>query len=147
MARGLWIALLVVIILLIVSVLLLTQQKQPTGQTIQPIVNQPVNSPSLGNQNEQQNQPKNQPKNPETHDITIKNFAFSQSEIRIKRGDRVIWTNMDSIGHTVTSDSGDELNSKLLQEGESYSRIFNREGSFGYYCKPHPYMKARVIVE
>ena len=83
----------------------------------------------------------------ETYNIDIKNFAFTLSILTIKQGDKVIWTNQDSAPHTVTSDSGNELDSELFGKEEIYSHTFNTAGTFDYHCKPHPYMKARIIVE
>ena len=79
--------------------------------------------------------------------IRIANFAFSPAEIRIRKGEAVTWSNEDSVGHTVTSDSGGELGSSLLDKGQTYSHTFNNEGVFSYHCTPHPSMKAKVIVE
>lgn len=84
---------------------------------------------------------------PQTYSIDIANFAFSPSEIRIKAGDTIVWTNKDSARHTVTSDSGSELGSALLSDGESYSHTFSAAGTFSYHCAPHPYMKGKIIVE
>ena len=89
----------------------------------------------------------NQASQPRTYDIEIKNFDYSQKELRIKAGDIVIWTNKDSTRHTITSDSGDELDSELLAVGETYSQTFNQPGTFSYHCTPHPYMKGKIIVE
>lgn len=82
----------------------------------------------------------------QTYNIEIKKFAFSPSEITIKVGDTVIWTNYDFIPHTVTSDFGEELNSDTFGKEETYSHTFNKAGTFNYYCAVHPSMKAKVIV-
>jgi amicyanin len=79
--------------------------------------------------------------------IDIKNFAYSLESLTIKKGDSVIWTNRDSIEHTVTSDSGTELNSALLSQEQEYSHTFTNSGTYNYHCTPHPYMKASIIVE
>lgn len=85
--------------------------------------------------------------NSETSYVEIKNFGYSISELRIKTGDTVVWTNKDSVKHTVTSDSGSELDSSLLGKDEIYSRTFAESGTFDYHCTPHPYMKGKVIVQ
>ncbi|MBI2029740.1 cupredoxin family copper-binding protein [Candidatus Gottesmanbacteria bacterium] len=79
--------------------------------------------------------------------ITIANFAFSPQTITFKKGSTVTWTNEDNVGHTVTSDTGTQLNSPLLSKGQSYSKTFNETGTFSYHCTPHPNMKGTVIVE
>jgi len=83
----------------------------------------------------------------ETYNINIQNFAYSNTALTIKQRDIITWTNKDSARHTVTSDSGSELDSELLDKEESYSHTFNTAGTYNYHCTPHPYMKGKVIVE
>jgi amicyanin len=83
----------------------------------------------------------------ETTSVDIVNFAFSPQNIIIQVGDTVTWTNQDSAPHTVTSDSGSELDSELLSQGQSYSHTFNDPGTFEYHCTPHPFMIGTVTVE
>ncbi len=105
-------------------------------------------SPTTPNNSDTDNNPLSNPSSKiKTYPVTIENFAFSPSSLTIKKGEKVIWTNQDSAAHTVTSDSGNELGSKLLAKGESYSHIFNTVGTFNYHCTPHPYMKGIIIVE
>ncbi len=84
---------------------------------------------------------------PTTRAVDIKGFAFSVKELKVNIGDTVIWTQQDSVGHTVTSDTGSELGSSLLSVGQTYSHTFTTKGTFAYHCTPHPGMKATVIVE
>ncbi len=86
--------------------------------------------------------------NGESNEVTIKNFNFVQSKIRIKKGTAVTWTNQDSARHDIMPDSPSEnfKASQLLAKGESYSFTFNTAGTYSYYCSPHPYMKASVEV-
>lgn len=84
---------------------------------------------------------------PQTHNIEIKEFKFIPETLTIKQGDTIIWTNKDSARHTVTSDSGGELDSELLSKEESYSHTFNTKGEFAYHCTPHPYMEGKIIVK
>ncbi|MBI2629438.1 cupredoxin family copper-binding protein [Candidatus Pacearchaeota archaeon] len=83
---------------------------------------------------------------PKTYDVEIKNFAFSPSSLTIKKGDSVRWTNRDSVEHTATSDNN-AFDSSLLSNDESFTFTFNEAGEFSYHCTPHPYMKAKIIVE
>ncbi len=43
--------------------------------------------------------------------VNIKNFSFNPAALTIKTGTKVIWANNDSAPHTITSDSGNLLNS------------------------------------
>jgi|SRR3989344_3046748 len=97
--------------------------------------NNPTTNPSSGSQT------------PSTKSVEIANFAFSSPTLTINVGDTVTWANQDSVKHTVTSDSGTELSSSTLANGQTYSHTFNTAGTFAYHCIPHPYMKAKVIVQ
>ena len=80
-----------------------------------------------------------------THNISIQNFAFSQSSITVKKGDIVVWTNKDSAPHTITGENGGP-NSETLSQSGTYSFTFNNAGTFSYHCKFHPSMTGIVIV-
>lgn len=84
---------------------------------------------------------------PATHAVTIQNFSFAPATLTVKVGDTVVWTQKDSAPHTVTSDSGSELSSAILSPDQTYAHTFTTKGTFPYHCKPHPFMKATVVVE
>ncbi len=79
--------------------------------------------------------------------VDIKNFSFNPSTLNIKTGTKVTWVNDDSVAHTVTSDSGNLLNSGTISPGQSFSFTFSSTGSTNYHCTVHPMMKASVIVQ
>jgi len=81
-----------------------------------------------------------------TYNLEIRNFAFSNTDLSINKGDTVIWTNDDTVSHTVTSDSGNELNSPSIPQGGTYSHTFTTSGTFSYHCGIHPSMKANMKV-
>ena len=81
------------------------------------------------------------PPGPEpTHLVTIRNFAFSPATINVAVGDTVTWRNEDSAPHTVTSDTGTELQSPSISQGSTYQHIFAAAGSFSYHCNIHSTM-------
>ena len=82
-------------------------------------------------------------------EIDIKDFLYSSAELKIKAGSTVIWTNRDKAIHTVTSDSGGkaELNSGLMDQGETYTHNFTAVGVFNYHCNIHQMMKGKIVVE
>jgi plastocyanin len=82
-----------------------------------------------------------------TQTIDIRNFAYSPSSITVSVGTTVKWENKDSVLHTVTSDSGSELDSGNMATGQSFSHTFNTVGTFAYHCAIHTGMKAQVIVQ
>jgi plastocyanin len=78
--------------------------------------------------------------------VAIQSFAFSPASLTVKAGDTVVWTNMDSAQHTVTSDSGSELNSALLANGQTYSHTFTTAGTYPYHCTVHASMHGTITV-
>lgn len=82
-----------------------------------------------------------------TDKISIQSFAFLPGITRVKVGATVTWTNLDSIGHTVTVDSGTGPSSGTLQRGQSYSYTFTQAGSYAYHCSIHPEMRGTIVVQ
>ena len=78
-------------------------------------------------------------------EIEISRMAFKQSELRIPVGTTVRWVNKDPVGHTSTSDDG-TWQSPSIGPGETWELTFTETGEFGYFCIPHSFMTARVIV-
>ncbi|OGO51577.1 MAG: hypothetical protein A2148_01305 [Chloroflexi bacterium RBG_16_68_14] len=78
--------------------------------------------------------------------VRIRDFAFQPANIVIDAGQTVTWTNEDNIGHTLTSDEGDALDSEILGEGESFSFTFTQPREYRYHCTPHPNMQGLVTV-
>ena len=81
--------------------------------------------------------------------VQIKDYMFMLSVIKVKVGDTVTWTNMDSVHHNVVADnpSADAPNGPLIGQGETYSFKFVKAGTYKLHCNPHPYMHGTVIVE
>ena len=120
-----WIVIAVIIIIAILGYVLINQNKPA------PVTNTQQNQNSAAS----------------THNIDISNFAFSTTALTIKTGDTVVWTNKDSVSHTITSDTGNELSSKLLKTNDAYSHTFTTAGTFNYHCEVHPSMKASITVQ
>lgn len=81
--------------------------------------------------------------------VAIRDFAFEPAELKVAPGTRVTWINCESpegSPHTSTSDA-EGWGSSLLRDGESFTHTFGEPGEFAYHCAPHPFMKARVIVD
>ena len=78
--------------------------------------------------------------------VTIQNYAFSPATITVKAGDKVTWTNEDSVGHSATADQAG-FDTGVLQQGQSGSVTFAKAGTFTYHCSVHPDMKGTVIVQ
>lgn len=77
--------------------------------------------------------------------IAITNYQFVPSVVTVTPGTTVMWTNADSISHTVTA-VDNSWNSGELSSGASYRHTFTKPGTYQYYCSIHPSMKGEVIV-
>jgi amicyanin len=79
--------------------------------------------------------------------VGISGFVFVASDLKVKVGDTVTWTNNDSAPHTVTADDGKTFASPTLSQGGTFSFTFTTPGTFAYHCAVHPSMKGVVVVE
>lgn len=80
--------------------------------------------------------------------IAISNFAFNPPVITVSPGSSVIWNNLDSVPHTVTSLSGPEkFDSGELRQGARFIYKFTKVGTYNYYCSLHPAMLGKIIVQ
>jgi len=86
---------------------------------------------------------------------TLGDKAFSPNHIKLKVGSTVIWTNDDSIIHTVTSGAPNTPNAgqvfdsgltSLKSPSKIYSHKFTSTGEFSYFCRLHPTMVGEIEV-
>ncbi|MEO6728755.1 MAG: cupredoxin domain-containing protein [Candidatus Dojkabacteria bacterium] len=75
-------------------------------------------------------------------DVSIANMSFPLSTI-INKGQTVVWTNNDSVSHTVTSDL---FNSGTIAPGGTFTHQFDTAGTFTYHCNFHSNMVGTVVV-
>lgn len=76
---------------------------------------------------------------------------YDPAEISVKTGTTIIWTNADSVSHTVTS--GDPsagpsgaFDSDLVKPGKTFQHRFDSVGTTPYFCSVHPWMTGKVTV-
>ena len=84
------------------------------------------------------------------------NFVPKQVEGSLGQSNKFVWTNHDSVPHSVTSDSDYEdpvngaFNSMdtigLVPPNEKYEFTFTEVGEYPYHCEPHPWMTGKVTV-
>ena len=77
--------------------------------------------------------------------VSIRNFMFTMN-VTVTPGSKVTWKNMDGEPHTVASLDG-LFRSPALDEGDSYSFVFDKPGVYRYICSIHPGMKGVVTVK
>ncbi|MDP8943315.1 MAG: cupredoxin family copper-binding protein [Actinomycetota bacterium] len=78
--------------------------------------------------------------------VRIEDFRFVPAEIRVPRGGKVTFVNMDAARHTATSGEKGLFDTGLLEKGESKTVTFEDAGASPYFCRPHPFMRGRVVV-
>jgi amicyanin len=80
-----------------------------------------------------------------TADVGIVNFKFTPPALMVKVGTTVVWTNKDSIAHTVNFMTGG-INSNTLNQNDQFTHTFTTPGTYDYICSIHPFMHGSVTV-
>jgi len=79
------------------------------------------------------------------------NECYIPYEIVVAVGGQVIWNNVDTAAHTVTSgnpaDGADgKFDSSIFMSGATFSNTFDEVGEYEYFCMVHPWMNGIVQV-
>jgi nitrite reductase (NO-forming) len=83
---------------------------------------------------------------PDEFDESESPADFSVNVLEIEVGDTVRWTNDDPAAqHTATAADG-SFDSGFLGTGDTFEFTFTEPGEYEYFCLPHPWMRAKVIV-
>jgi plastocyanin len=77
--------------------------------------------------------------------IVITNFTFDPKTITVPVGTKVTWTNKDDTIHRVMI-TDLKAKSDALDTDQSFSYIFDKSGTYGYFCTMHPMMTGTVVV-
>jgi plastocyanin len=81
-----------------------------------------------------------------TNTISIQNYTFSPQVITVQKGRTVIWTNNDTVNHTIVFDGTTISSSGSLGQGAGFSLAFDHAGTFRYHSAAYPDMTGTVIV-
>ena len=77
--------------------------------------------------------------------VAIAEFKYVPSDITVKAGTMVEWSNTDAAFHTVTTND-ERVDSGALGSGKTFTHTFTEPGTFEYHCSVHPYMTGVVKV-
>jgi len=77
--------------------------------------------------------------------IAIEAMKFSPSDVTVKPGDTIVWTNKDFVAHTVTAKTG-AFDSKVIPPGGTFKYVAKKKGDFAYVCSLHQPMTGDVKV-
>ena len=85
-------------------------------------------------------------------EISMKDIAFKPTELSVKKGTIVTWTNDEAVGHDVkkTGGPGPVFSSGkpgAMQKGDTFKHTFDAAGTYDYVCTVHNDMAGFVIVE
>ena len=85
----------------------------------------------------------------ETVTVDIPAIEFDPTDVTVKAGDTVEWTNSDDIPHTVTKTGGPgaDFDSGSLDGGATFEQTFDEPGTVDYVCTIHPGQAGTVTVE
>jgi len=79
------------------------------------------------------------------------NECYIPYKVVIAVGGQVIWNNVDTAAHTVTSGSladgtDGKFDSSIFMSGTTFSNTFDEVGEYEYFCMVHPWMNGIVQV-
>jgi plastocyanin len=77
--------------------------------------------------------------------IKMQNIAFDPKAVTVKVGQKITWTNDDSVDHNVTADSGADFKSKDFGQGGTFAFTPTKAGKITYECTLHPNMRGATI--
>jgi plastocyanin len=80
--------------------------------------------------------------------VDIRDIEYIPRKITIEKGETIVWTNNDSVSHTVTKEAGagPTFDSSDINSGETYEETFDTPGEIDYICTIHPSQKGKIIV-
>ncbi len=88
-------------------------------------------------------------------------FVPPDERATLEINNKVVWTNEDSVAHTVTSDTdyedpysgvfdsqarSQEEGGPFVMPGQTFEFLFTQPGTYQYHCVPHPWMQGQIEV-
>jgi plastocyanin len=73
-------------------------------------------------------------------------WGYDPPSATIETGQAVEFINTGEIGHDATAYDG-SFGTGTLESGQATLVVFDEPGEFDYYCQPHPWMQAVIVVE
>jgi len=85
-------------------------------------------------------------------EVSMEGIAFDPSEVTVKKGGTVTWTNNESVPHDVTKEDGPGPDFSSgepggMNEGDTFEQTFDTAGEISYVCTIHSNMTGTVTVE
>ena len=70
--------------------------------------------------------------------VSIEDIKFIPHDIRVKVGQKILWTNADQAAHNVTATEGASFESKTLGNADTFEYTPTKAGVIEYVCTIHP---------
>jgi len=81
-------------------------------------------------------------------EITIDNFAFEPETLTVAPGTQDTWINRDEEPHTVYSATKEQpFKSQALDTNDKFSFVFDKPGTYKYFCSVHSHMVGTIVVK
>jgi plastocyanin len=80
------------------------------------------------------------------HTVVVENMQYNPAQLRVRRGDRIVWMNRDLFPHTATAASH-AFDSGSIAADASWTYVASRAGEYAYGCTFHPTMKGTIEVQ
>ena len=81
---------------------------------------------------------------PQKYIVEIKDMKFQPAELKVHKGDTVMWVNQDIVAHDVT-EKDKTWASPVLNSGDSWEKVVTK--SDDYFCSVHITMTGKLVVE
>ncbi|NNE22432.1 MAG: cupredoxin family copper-binding protein [Rhizobiales bacterium] len=86
------------------------------------------------------------PAEPRKHVVEISGFKFKPASLNVQVGDTVHWINRDIAPHTATADD-ESWDTGQIDKDQQRSIVVDRDTPQAYFCRFHPAMKGRLVVD
>jgi plastocyanin len=77
--------------------------------------------------------------------IVISQMRFDPAVVTVQKGAEVTWNQRDAMPHTIKANDNSFVSPRLTNNGE-FSHVFDKSGSYTYYCSIHPSMRGEIRV-
>ena len=77
----------------------------------------------------------------------MKDLRFHPDSVTVRVGEKVTWTNDDTVDHNVTATGGAKFKSRAFGGGKTYSFTPRAPGAIKYVCTLHPGMDGTLTIK
>ena len=79
--------------------------------------------------------------------IKMVNIKFDPEKASAKTGQKICWTNEDTVDHDAVAKSGAAFKSELFSKGQTFTTTVDKPGTVKYECTIHPGMTGEIDVK